>query len=280
MLMTYLGRGIAHEQLGLPCQDHIGCVRTEEGCVIAAISDGASSARFAQEAADLTVRTVLDWFSRTPLEELLKWPEQELAEQLVEECAERLEEAGRRYGEPDLRQFSATMVFAVIGQDRILTGNLGDGCVVVLDDRGDVLVNTAREQSKPCFTISESAVRQLRLNVLDRAAKRVDLVMLISDGPREMLRGRGRGDLAASVRMLWTYARQKGMVHNDALAQALGEMVQLPVERMDDWSVVIWGAGEPDGPVPPAAVPRSMLQEEQVKFEHRCAEKTSDRKEG
>ena len=72
MLMTYLGRGIAHEQLGLPCQDSVGCARTEKGCVIAAISDGASSARFAQEAASLTVRTVLDCFSRTPLEELLK----------------------------------------------------------------------------------------------------------------------------------------------------------------------------------------------------------------
>lgn len=276
MLLSYYGWGIAHEQAGVPCQDALMGFQTKNGTTILAISDGASEAKYAQTASKLTVQTVAAFFERMTLNAFLSKPRQFAAEMLLEECVESIEKASAEQGEPDLRHYSATLVFAVIEPERVLVGNLGDGCAVALDERGNVLLDSCGDPNKvrgnvPTFTVSESAEQNLRLYVLDRSETPVDYLVLTSDGPAEMLRNRSGGDLIATVRELWGYTAEQGMTCGEVFENVLEQMAEVPLERMDDWSMLIWSPGDPEGVVPAGTEPHSMLQAELHKRQRRLA---------
>lgn len=276
MLLSYYGWGIAHEQTGLPCQDALVGFRTANGTTVLAISDGATEAKYALTASKLTVQTVAAFFERMTLDEFLAMPRQLGAQLLLEECFDCLVKAADDQEEPDLRHYSATLVFAVIGPERILVGNLGDGCAVALDEQGNVLLDSCGDPNKgrgnvPTFTISESAEQNLRLYVLDRAETPVDYLVLTSDGPTEMLRNRSGGDLIATVRELWGYTVRQGMTDNAIFEDVIEQMAEVPLERMDDWSMLIWGPGIPEGEVRPDTQPHSMLHNEVHKRQRRLA---------
>lgn len=275
MLLSYYGWGIAHEQAGVPCQDAMVYCKAENGSTILVISDGASEAKQARVASTLTVQTVAAFFERTTLDAFLNMPHQLAVQTLLEECIECLENASIEQGEPDLRQYSATLVFAVIDPERVLVGNLGDGCAVALDNRGNVLLDSCGDPSKgrknvPTFTISETAEQNLRLYVLDRTETPVDYLVLTSDGPVDMLSNRSGGNLIATVRELWGYTTQNGMTSSEVFEDVLEQMAEVPLERMDDWSMLVWGPGAPgDDPAFAAKAPRSMLQAELHKRQQR-----------
>lgn len=276
MLLSYYGWGIAHEQAGVPCQDALVGFRTKNGTTILAISDGASEAKYAQTASKLTVQTVAAFFERMTLDAFLAKPRQLAAEMLLEECFDCLEKACAEQGEPDLRHYSATLAFAVIEPERVLVGNLGDGCAVALDERGNVLLDSCGDPNKvrgnvPTFTVSESAEQNLRLYVLDRTETPVDYLVLTSDGPAEMLRNRSGGDLIATVRELWGYTIEQGMTCGEVFVDVLEQMAEVPLERMDDWSILIWGPGAPESAAAVETEPHSMLQAELHKRQRRLA---------
>lgn len=54
--------GIIHDKRGIPCQDYINYSYADNGNYIMALSDGATSARFAKEATKVTVESVINFF--------------------------------------------------------------------------------------------------------------------------------------------------------------------------------------------------------------------------
>lgn len=89
-VLGYLGTGIAHERLGLPCQDAIGSRCCENGSVVLALSDGASSARYAQQAAHACVAAVLSLFDSVPLSAFLALEATEQKRRILAACCETL----------------------------------------------------------------------------------------------------------------------------------------------------------------------------------------------
>lgn len=270
-MISYLGKGLAHERSGMGCQDAVGGLCADNGSVIAVISDGAGRARYAAEAAQCTVEAVTGLFGRMPLAEFLEMPRDRQISMLLETCVTRLTEECTRLGEPDIRHFCATLLFAVVSPEQILVGHLGDGTAVVLDDGGQQLLHShpahgLQGSRTTYFTISPAAEHQLRLYCFDREQTSVDFLALTSDGPYEMLTNRGGGDPVETVRELWKLVRREGLDSEEGLADVLNQMAEIPFERMDDWSVVLWSAGGSGDGLPKLQQPRSMLREEQQKY--------------
>ena len=61
-----------HEKRGIPCQDFINHVYAENGNYVMALSDGATSAKYAQEAARTTVSSIIQYFENHTLQEALR----------------------------------------------------------------------------------------------------------------------------------------------------------------------------------------------------------------
>ena len=270
-VLSYLGRGIAHERAGIPCQDALSHRICENGNWVMALADGAGSARWAAEAAQSNVHAIMEYFDTFSLVEFADMEPQLRSQTLAEVCMACLKDLQQKLEEPDLRHLSATLVFAVVSQAYILLGHLGDGMAVALDAQGNTVLYSGPEQvdgneRATYFTSSAGAAGHLRLHLLERSKNNVDHIVLTSDGAYDMFRNRGSGDPLATVRELQHYVNQQGMAKNHELADVLNQMAEIAVERMDDWSVVVWSeAAEHTCQLPPA-LPHSMLEDEQEKY--------------
>lgn len=281
-ILSYLGRGIMHEYRDLPCQDALGCRQADNGNVIAVLSDGAGSARYAAEAAQATVEAVLDHFSAVPL--TAEEPLETLRASVLRTCRERLMDLWEQLGEPDIRHLSATLLFAVSSRERMLLGHLGDGMLTVLDRSGAILLDSPPEHrdgqaNATYFVISPWGRQHLRLYSLDLSASPVDFLVMTSDGSWDMFKNRGSGDPVATVREFQQYVNEMDIASNADLADVLNQMAEVAVERMDDWSVLMWSTSA-EGTVadaPPTVV--SMLREEEEKHRQRCSEKQEEQDE-
>src|SRR5688572_29710503 len=60
--------GTSHLRVDVPCQDRCACVVLPNGIVVAALADGAGSAQFAEQGAELVVNEMIKSLSGTPIE--------------------------------------------------------------------------------------------------------------------------------------------------------------------------------------------------------------------
>jgi hypothetical protein len=129
--------GTSHAATGAPCQDHGRCevFRAEDGMevLVAAVSDGAGSAARSEEGSCIAVERFLDAFGSLATEDpslsgvghpqMLEW-----AVGLREAIQERAEESGARAAD-----FACTLLGGVVGPDRAVFVQIGDGAIVARD---------------------------------------------------------------------------------------------------------------------------------------------------
>lgn len=265
-IISYLGHGIAHERSGIPCQDACGSRSAPNGNVVAVLSDGASHAAYAAVAAQETVTAVLDYFTQFSL-----GGSDFVPQDFVDFCRARLLLKQESLGMPAIQHLSATLVFAVISEKYILIGHLGDGTIIALSPDGDTILHSQPEAHPEIpngtyFVISPQAPEHLRFYCYDRREQPVDLLLLSSDGPYEMLCNRGNGNPVATARELQHYIRDCGLRTQEDLADVLNQMAEVPVERFDDWSLLIWSNALHPDQSSESPILHSMYQEEMEKY--------------
>ncbi len=77
--------GVAHQQLGLPCQDNAGCF-VKENCLIGVVADGAGSAKFAEIGSQSLVKTTLEFINEHDLHFSNKSTIWQLLTQILPNC--------------------------------------------------------------------------------------------------------------------------------------------------------------------------------------------------
>lgn len=265
MVLQYLGRGIHHAQRDMPCQDFVLSRRLRNGLLVLALADGAGSAEFARLAAHINCGAVVSFFGQMKTEaafgDFLALPEEEQAQQLLTHCRRAIVERMKRQRCEKASAFSATLLFAVIGHERVLIGHLGDGGIYCVE--GETLRFSPGEnidglRNATYFTVSRSAAQHLRLTVLPR--EKLLGLLLTSDGTSGLFQG-GQLPLA-----LLQQAVGGELSTNQALRETLNQAVQVPMLRMDDWSVLLWTGNPPDTDGEADGEPVDMLAEEQEKL--------------
>ncbi len=181
-------RGSAHQKTRLPCQDWsaLRVLGPERNVVVCALSDGASSARFAHEAAHLVTEGALNYFVRDlskqsdPLKAIANYDRTD-GKLMIQEQQRLLVQASDERGAP-LNDYSATLLVAILHPDVSVFLQVGDGCWSVARSGvlGAVTWPTQGEfVGQTDMVTPPNAARTFQMS---RVVGRVDFIVGISDG--------------------------------------------------------------------------------------------------
>lgn len=244
-------------------------MKTKNGNMVMVLSDGAGSARFAEQAARENVDAVLEYFDAVPLSVFLLLEEEQQKKDILDACRNRLcRFGGKEYRDYPL-EFSATLLFYVYDGKNFVTGQLGDGALFVFDRCCRCLVcteseNMNEEKQQVYFTSSPEADSFIQIHIFDVEKMPVDTVVMASDGACLMFENRGGGMAAETAKEIVQYIRKGVVRSNTELADVLNQMAEVACERLDDWSVLVWSVSTEFEKEKLRVI--SMLEEENEKY--------------
>nr|WP_281253255.1 PP2C family serine/threonine-protein phosphatase [Sphingomonas lenta] len=174
--------GTSHLASGTPCQDAVAArevVGPTGPVLVAAVADGAGSARWAGEGARATARG----FVRAAAEHIAAagdLPSEERCREWVERIRGEIAELAEAKGDKP-REFAATLVAALVAADAAVIAHVGDGAAVV--DQGDgweaASWPAGGEYAGTTYFVTDRPRPRLVVNRLDRP---IAALALFSDG--------------------------------------------------------------------------------------------------
>lgn len=182
-------KGTSHVDSNIPCQDFSLCklVKTQHGndFLVLVASDGAGSATYSDEGS----RLVCEYFA----EKLTRYIEQgwtldrtdeDIARQifvLAKHAAQTIKRAAKKRG-VEKREFAATLVLAIVGQEKSIFLQLGDGGIVIntAENYAPVFWPQSGEYANMTYFITDdSAIKNLQFKVINQT---VTEIALFTDG--------------------------------------------------------------------------------------------------
>ena len=139
-------QGTSHLEKNVPCQDAHACQLTVRGNLLLAVADGAGSAERSQEGSGIAVKQVIISLE-TALQDGAPDTEpdwQSLITQAFADALQALVQLAEGDNTP-LNAFATTLACAVVSDDWLAVGQIGDGAVVAEDADGNLFL-TARPQ--------------------------------------------------------------------------------------------------------------------------------------
>lgn len=166
------------------CQDCCDYMLTSDGCIAAALSDGAGSAKFADFAARENIHAFFNFFRRYDVSEMLEINDEALADDIVFFCRNAQEALAKRIG-TELEELSATLIGFVIGKEEIAVFHIGDGAAYIRTKSGKIRCvskpdNIFGISNRTRFTVDNSARKHLRITRISR--NEVGAICIFSDG--------------------------------------------------------------------------------------------------
>lgn len=168
--------GTRHSDNNFPSQDYCDYIRNEGGSIIAAISDGASSATFSEFSSIVNVNTFFNCLSE-------KYDKKELAKKILDKFKNTFFANYRiRYG---FIEGYSTLVGVKIDKNNSLFAHIGDGAIFGKKTNGDIDIisepdNINMQKNRTHFTIEMDAENYFTVENFD--ADQYEAVLLMSDG--------------------------------------------------------------------------------------------------
>lgn len=176
--------GVRHKRDGKPCQDYFGYRSLRTGELVVAVADGAGSAPLAQEGAHAIVESALatvtaTWERYRPASRKA-W--RDVVTQAFQVAQHRITLRATAADQPP-RAYAATMLLAIVGQELLVCGLVGD-CALVLatgEEEYQSLCSPQRGEyaNTTYFATHHDLAQRLDVQLIER---RVDQVALFSDG--------------------------------------------------------------------------------------------------
>lgn len=259
-ILRFLGEGVGHSDRGKPCQDRLSAVVAENGTAIFAVSDGCSSSKYGGEAAQVNIDVVNNIFSQLRIKDLSVESLLGLYPYLAEskdrpetdiDCLGCIfaHEQGillKRLSKNDKdvisSDFCATLLFAIVEQDRTLVGHIGDGNIIFYDGNGETVFHSEPENgsssSRTFFTLSKDFVEHFFLREISTDSYKS--MIMSSDGTQSMFSLEGNHAVEKAAYELAVKPVAEGTVHSD---KEFAELLHVPLSRAmhynyDDISVI------------------------------------------
>jgi hypothetical protein len=238
--------GTSHLKAGLPCQDSHECrlCADREGApvLVAAVADGAGSAKRAEVGAQLAceaLANLAEVYLRTAIVADL---DEDRVRDWVDRVRRHLEEHAALEGASP-RDYAATLVAAVVGEDAAVFIQLGDGGIVVSDDEGSWCwvhwPQHGEYANTTCFVTESKAAEQVMIELVPRPVREV---ALFSDGlERLVLHLATRSAHAPFFDQMFPLVRAKAPGIDAGLGQSLARYLGSPqvCDRTDDDKTLI-----------------------------------------
>lgn len=244
--------GTSHIKSGLPCQDSHECRicadASGEPVLVAVVADGAGSARRADEGAQLACVALANLAEVYLRNALVADIDEERARSWVDKVRRHIEEHAAREGEAP-RDYAATLVAAVVGEEGAVFLQLGDGGIVVSDDEGSWCwvhwPQHGEYANTTCFVTEQKASERVMIDLVPRP---VFDVALFSDGlERLVLHLATQSAHAPFFDQMFPLVRAKGPGVDPELGRSLGRyLASGPIcERTDDDKTLILATRRP-----------------------------------
>ena len=181
--------GTSHLRSGQRLQDAYSCFSVnvaERDYFVGVVSDGAGSAKYGGEGASLVCRT-MSVAARRFLTGPGGLPSPTAIEFWVDEARDRIYKAASNRG-AEVRDFAATLVFALSVDGRSVFAHVGDGCAVARSQAtGEWIAPTwpdHGEYASMTSFVTDQPVAKVRITVVEES---FDVIALFSDGIERMV---------------------------------------------------------------------------------------------
>lgn len=225
--------GTAHRQTGTPCQDSVR-IHRENGILCAALADGAGSRPASHRGSDQATRLVCRLLC-TDFDELYAKAPMAAAQDILAQCLAGL----NSLPEPMYDLASTLLFFAADDRGRFLSGHLGDGVQILVNQNAAQVFSPPENGEDPAvtwFLTSPDALEHFRITagvLPDHSA-----LLMMSDG---MAAGLYRYDTREPARACATIARWLREEPEDVVCEALQENMQqlFSHKSADDLSLAV-----------------------------------------
>jgi hypothetical protein len=164
-------QGASHRRDGTPCQDANAYRVLENGTLLAAVADGAGSARLAEDGSRLAVQAAIEATSSRCGQAKVDDPERatEILGEAVQAAIGALREEAAKRG-VEAAELATTLIVALATPGLVAAAQLGDGAAVVRDQDGALHVLSAGSPAhefinETVFLTSANAHDQVRTTV-------------------------------------------------------------------------------------------------------------------
>ena len=177
-------QGTSHIKIPLPCQDAHAYKAINASIFVAAVADGLGSAVYAQAGAQLAAASAVAFVEQqlaaeTPGDEA-GWVQ--LARDCFLAACARLEAEAQK-DQAVLRDYSTTLILAILTPDWLVTGHIGDGVVVASLEDGDlVLASQPMNEEYVNVTYPLTMPDMIHIAEFKASPAKVKALALLSDG--------------------------------------------------------------------------------------------------
>ena len=258
--LRFLGKGIGHEDSEKDCQDRLSVLMPENENNIFAISDGCSSSKYAEAAAQCNIDVINKVFSRCCIQDLNRDSFVELYPMLEQQLSSIMEDdivacfslvfmyemscTAKKIGlaNADNSDFYATLLFAIVEKEKTMVGHIGDGNIIFFDEEGNIVFRSAEDNgidsSHTYFTIGKNFIEHFNLDVIETES--FCSLILFSDGPQSMFKLECE-EIAKGAYEIVVNPVAKGQIKTEQeLAQKLQQTLANAMHYgFDDWSIIV-----------------------------------------
>lgn len=162
--------GVSHIESGVPCQDAHGHRLMPNDTLLAAIADGAGSARLSQEGARRAVATCIESLA-VAVQDVEHWSQKALFDALLGAFSDARSAivAVAASESQKISEFATTLTCAVVTPDWLAVGQIGDGMAITRADGGPL--STVTHPHKGRF------VNETQFLTRDHALEYVDIIV-------------------------------------------------------------------------------------------------------
>ena len=183
--------GTSHAAAGTPCQDAHACVVLPNGVLIAAVADGAGSAKYSDEGAALAVRNVVEFLtscSETPETEVQCLA---LLHAAIEDTRRKLEALPHNFrpsdgndGSLSVQDFATTLLCCLVTDQYLAACQIGDGAIVERTTEGRTVVLTRPQKgeyaNETAFLTSGDSLQ--RATSIVKHSSTTEFIAIFTDG--------------------------------------------------------------------------------------------------
>ncbi|MCT8975436.1 protein phosphatase 2C domain-containing protein [Clostridium sp. CX1] len=229
--------GLSHEKDSTPCQDKVAMAVDNRTAVIA-LADGAGSCKLSHYGAEIVVNKVKTMFIDS-FDRVYNMDAKSAARYIISNIVSELREKLKEFEGAVLKDFSSTMLFVAVKDDRFIAGHVGDGVIgYISKDQAKVLSEPENGEfsNSTFFVTMDNSERYLRLSrgTIGNASG----FLLMSDGTGSSFYDKKTRTLApASNAVLGWLDENSALDVNKAIEKNLRELIRMKTN--DDCSMAI-----------------------------------------
>ena len=174
--------GSSHEKLGMPCQDAYHWALSKSNTLIAAVADGAGSAKHSDIGAQLAAQTAVETLAAEPDLELSDNTYQSTLTNALKKALGAVKKEAKTQGVKP-RELASTLIILMATTNAVAVAQIGDGAAVIQTANGEQIALTTPDSgeyiNQTTFLISPNALKTAQQHIFHGP---ITHVALFSDG--------------------------------------------------------------------------------------------------